>query len=64
MIQLAEVAKKIRKPNTTLSYMARTGVFKTAHKEFIDHCDKWFVEEDEANEFIKNYLIHFNFKLI
>ena len=55
MIQLTEVAKRLKTYPSTLTAKARAGVFKTAKKIPIDHCEKWFIEEKEAEEFIKNY---------
>jgi hypothetical protein len=55
MIQLTEVSKRLRIPTGSLNHKARQGVFKTAKKIPMDHCEKWFIEESEAEEIIKNY---------
>lgn len=54
-MKLSEVSKILKKDIRMLRYKCTDGTFKTAKKIFIDHGNKWFIDDEEALEFIKNY---------
>jgi hypothetical protein len=51
-----EIAKRLKKPSTTVSMWMAKGVFKTSHKILVDHRNIWEVDDKEAEDFIKNYV--------
>lgn len=54
-MRLSELAKILKKDLRMLRYLCTDGTFKTAKKIFVDHGEKWFVDDDEALDYIKNY---------
>lgn len=54
-MKLTELRRRIKGNQSNLNYYARKGRFKTAHKELDDHRLVWVLDDEEAEEYIKNH---------
>lgn len=50
-----ELARRLRKPSTTVSMWMAKGIFKTSRKILLDHRNIWEIDDKEGEEYIRTY---------
>lgn len=56
MKKLNELASKLKVSNPAVNAWCRAGKFKTTRKIRDNHIDTWYIDDDEFNNFVNNYV--------